>query len=39
MTATLRYLSEMTDAIFARQMQRASRKIAARDRMFRARTK
>ncbi len=34
MTAALKFLSQMTDAIFAVQMQRASVKIAARRHMF-----
>ncbi len=34
MTAALRFLSQMTDAIFAVQMQRAAVKIAARQHIF-----
>jgi len=34
MIAALEYLSRMTDAIFASQMQRAARKISAREQIF-----
>ena len=34
MTTALRYLSEMTDAVFASQMRRAAAKICARQRVF-----
>ena len=34
MTAALKYLSRMTDAIFASQMQRAAVKISARQQVF-----
>jgi hypothetical protein len=34
MTATLKYLSQMTDAIFASQMQRAAVRIGARQQRF-----
>jgi hypothetical protein len=34
MTAALKYLSRMTEEIFASQMQRAACKITAREQMF-----
>lgn len=34
MTAALEFLSQITDAIFASQMQRAAVRIAARQRSF-----
>ena len=34
MTAALKYLSEMTDPIFASRMQRAAVKISARERVL-----
>jgi hypothetical protein len=34
MTAALKYLNEITDAIFACQMQRAAVRIAARQKAF-----
>jgi hypothetical protein len=34
MTAALKFLSEMTDSIFASRMQRAAVKIRARERVF-----
>lgn len=34
MHAALEYLSRMTDALFAAQMQRAARKISERERYF-----
>jgi len=34
MVAALNYLSRMTDAIFATQMERAAQKIAERERYF-----
>jgi hypothetical protein len=34
MTATLNYLSRMTNEIFETQMQRAARKIADREQIF-----
>jgi hypothetical protein len=34
MTAAIKYLSEMTETIFASQMRRAAVKIAAREHMF-----
>jgi hypothetical protein len=34
MTAALKYLSRMTDEIFETQMQRAARKISARQHIF-----
>lgn len=34
MTATLKYLSQMTDRIFAAQMERAALRISARQHYF-----
>jgi hypothetical protein len=34
MTAALKFLSQMTDSIFASRMQRAAVKISARERVF-----
>jgi hypothetical protein len=34
MTAALRFLSEITNSIFASRMQRAAVKISARERVF-----
>jgi hypothetical protein len=34
MTATLKFLSRMTDQIFETQMQRAAQKISARQHVF-----
>ena len=34
MTAALKYLSQMTNAIFESQMQRAARKITAHQQLF-----
>jgi hypothetical protein len=34
MTTALKFLSQMTDTIFASRMQRAAVKISARQRMF-----
>jgi hypothetical protein len=34
MTAALKYLNQMTETIFASQMQRAAGKIAARQHIF-----
>jgi hypothetical protein len=34
MTTALKFLSQMTDAIFANRMQRAAIKISARQHMF-----